>query len=59
MQTHKKGCDYCSREVIEIEPGYKPLDQLIFEVSQRSISSTPEMITIKGNGDISCYRRGV
>ena len=43
------------REVIEIEPGYKPLDQLIFEVSQKSVSSTPEMITIKGNGDISCY----
>jgi len=52
---YKKGCDYCSREVIEIEPGYKPLDQLIFEVSQKSVSSTPEMITIKGNGDISCY----
>jgi methanogenesis marker radical SAM protein len=43
------------REVIEIEPGYKPLDQLIFEVSQKSVSTTPEMITIKGNGDISCY----
>lgn len=54
-KPYKKGCDYCSREVIEIEPGYKPLDQLIFEVSQKSISSTPEMITIKGNGDISCY----
>jgi methanogenesis marker radical SAM protein len=52
---YKKGCDYCSREVIEIEPGYKPLDQLIFEVSQKSVSSTPEMIIIKGNGDISCY----
>ncbi|MDD4160872.1 MAG: methyl coenzyme M reductase-arginine methyltransferase Mmp10 [Methanothrix sp.] len=54
-EPHKKGCDYCSREVIEIQPGYKPLDQLIFEVSQKSISSTPEMIIIKGNGDISCY----
>jgi len=52
---YKKGCDYCSREVIEIEPGYKPLEQLIFEVSQKSISSSPEMIIIKGNGDISCY----
>ena len=52
---YKKGCDYCLREVIEIEPGYKPLDQLIFEVSQKSVSTTPEMITIKGNGDISCY----
>ncbi|MBN1236824.1 MAG: methyl coenzyme M reductase-arginine methyltransferase Mmp10 [Methanotrichaceae archaeon] len=54
-KPYKKGCDYCSREVIEIEPGYKPLDQLIFEVSQKSASSTPEMVIIKGNGDISCY----
>ena len=52
---YKMGCDYCSREVIEIEPGYKPLEQLLFEVSQRTVSASPEMITIKGNGDISCY----
>jgi methanogenesis marker radical SAM protein len=52
---YKKGCDYCSREVIEIEPGFKPQDQLIFELSQKCASSVPEMITIKGNGDISCY----
>lgn len=52
---YKTGCDYCSREVIEIEPGFKPLEQLIFEVSQKSISSSPEMIIIKGNGDLSCY----
>lgn len=56
-EPHKIGCDYCSREVIEIEPGYKPLDQLIFEVSQKSVSARPEMIIIKGNGDISCYPR--
>jgi len=54
-KPYEKGCDYCSREVLEIQPGYKPLDQLIFEVSQKSVSSTPEMIIIKGNGDISCY----
>jgi methanogenesis marker radical SAM protein len=54
-KPYKKGCDYCSREVIEIEPGYKSMDQLIFELSQKSISSTPDMIIIKGNGDISCY----
>ena len=53
----KLGCDYCSREVIEIEPGFKPLDQLLFEVSQKSVSASPEMIIIKGNGDISCYPR--
>jgi methanogenesis marker radical SAM protein len=54
-KPYKKGCDYCSREVIEIEPGYKPMDQLIFEVSQKSLFSEPDMIIIKGNGDISCY----
>ena len=54
-EPHKIGCDYCSREVIEIEPGYKPLDQLVFEVSQKSTSFRPDMIIIKGNGDISCY----
>jgi methanogenesis marker radical SAM protein len=51
----KKGCDYCSRAVLEIEPGFKPLDQLIFELLQRSQGKTPERITIKGNGDLSCY----
>jgi methanogenesis marker radical SAM protein len=54
-EPYKKGCDYCSREVIEIEPGYKPLDQLVFEVSQKCVSSQPEMIILSGNGDISCY----
>ena len=55
MQTFKKGCDYCSRGVIEIEPGFKPLDQALFEVKQKSQGSAPEKITIKGNGDVSCY----
>jgi len=50
-----KGCDYCSRVVLEIEPGFKPLDQALFEVKQRSQGSKPEKITIKGNGDVSCY----
>ena len=54
-KPYKKGCDYCSREVIEIEPGYKPMDQLIFELSRKSISCSPDMIIIKGNGDVSCY----
>jgi methanogenesis marker radical SAM protein len=54
-QPSKKGCDYCSREVIEIEPGYKPLEQLIFEFSQRTMFNSPDRITIKGNGDLSCY----
>ncbi len=51
----KKGCDYCSRGVIEIEPGFKPLDQALFEVQQKCRGSAPEKITIKGNGDVSCY----
>jgi len=54
-QPFKKGCDYCSREVIEIEPGYKPLEQLIFEFSQRTMVNSPDGITISGNGDLSCY----
>jgi methanogenesis marker radical SAM protein len=54
-KPHNRGCDYCSRAVIEIEPGFKPLDQLIFEAAQQSVSSTPDSITIEGNGDISFY----
>ena len=54
-KPHNRGCDYCSREVIEIEPGFKPLDQLVFEAAQQSVSSTPDSITIEGNGDISFY----
>ncbi len=52
---HKKGCDYCSRSVIEIQPGFKSLDQLIFEASQQCIFSRPDTITIKGNGDASFH----
>jgi len=51
----KKGCDYCSRAVIEIEPGFKPLDQALFEVKRKSQGYVPEKITIEGNGDVSCY----
>jgi methanogenesis marker radical SAM protein len=54
-KPYKKGCDYCARAVIEIEPGFKPLDQALFEVKQKSQGSAPEKITIKGNGDVSCY----
>lgn len=55
-KPHKKGCDYCSRAVIEIEPGFKPLSQLLFEASQQTLRSPPvDRIIIKGNGDVSCY----
>jgi methanogenesis marker radical SAM protein len=51
----KKGCDYCSRAVLEHEPGFKPFDQALFEVKQKSLDSVPEKITITGTGDVSCY----
>jgi methanogenesis marker radical SAM protein len=51
----KKGCDYCSRDVIEIKPGFKPFDQVIYEFRQQCMGRTPDKITIWGNGDISCY----
>jgi len=54
-EPHKRGCDYCSREVVEIEPGFRPLDQLVFEASRKTLCSTPDAIIIKGNGDVSCY----
>ncbi len=40
---------------MEIEPGFKPMDQLIFEAAQQSVSLVPDTITIKGNGDVSFY----
>jgi methanogenesis marker radical SAM protein len=41
--------------VLEIEPGFKPFDQLVFEVAQKTSGTRPNGITIKGNGDLSCY----
>ncbi len=51
----KKGCDYCSRSIIEGYPGFKPLDMVIFEVAQKSFGSVPDKVTISGGGDLSCY----
>jgi methanogenesis marker radical SAM protein len=51
----RRGCDYCARMVLEIEPGFKPFDQLVFEVAQKTSGTRPDGITIKGNGDLSCY----
>ena len=51
----KKGCDYCSREVIDIRPGFMPLEQAVFEVAQKSAISRPERIIISGEADLSCY----
>lgn len=51
----KKGCDYCSRAVMEIEPGFKPLDMVLFEVARQCASSKPDMISLWANADLSCY----
>ena len=51
----KKGCDYCSRAIIEIEPGFKPLDMLLFEVSRQRGPFEPDMISLWANADLSCY----
>ncbi|MDM7934328.1 MAG: methyl coenzyme M reductase-arginine methyltransferase Mmp10 [Methanothrix sp.] len=51
----KKGCDYCSRAILEGYPGFKPLQTVIFEVAQKCMGSIPEKVTISGGGDLSCY----
>jgi methanogenesis marker radical SAM protein len=51
----KKGCDYCSRAIIEGYPGFKPLDMVVFEVAQRAFGAMPDKVTISGGGDLSCY----
>ena len=33
----KKGCDYCSRAIVEGYPGFKPLEMVVFEVAQKCI----------------------
>lgn len=51
----KKGCDYCSRAIIEGYPGFKPLDMVVFEVAQKCFGEIPDKVTISGGGDLSCY----
>jgi methanogenesis marker radical SAM protein len=51
----KKGCDYCSRAIIEGYPGFKPKEMVAFEVAQKAFGSRPEKVTISGGGDLSCY----
>jgi methanogenesis marker radical SAM protein len=51
----KKGCDYCSRAIVEGYPGWKPLDSVVFEVAQKCFGEIPDKITISGGGDLSCY----
>jgi len=35
-KTYQKGCDYCTRQVVEIEPGYKPVEQLLLKYRRRT-----------------------
>jgi methanogenesis marker radical SAM protein len=51
----KKGCDYCSRAIMEGYPGFKPMNDVLFEVAQRCMGSMPDKVTISGGGDLSCY----
>jgi methanogenesis marker radical SAM protein len=51
----QKGCDYCSRAIVEGYPGFKPLDVVVFEVAQKAFGSIPDKVTISGGGDLSCY----
>ncbi|RQW78632.1 MAG: methanogenesis marker radical SAM protein [Methanothrix sp.] len=51
----KKGCDYCSRAIVEGYPGFKHLETVIFEVAQKCMGSIPDKVTISGGGDLSCY----
>jgi methanogenesis marker radical SAM protein len=51
----RKGCDYCSRAIVEGYPGFKPPDMVVFEVAQKCMGEVPEKVTISGGGDLSCY----
>jgi len=51
----QKGCDYCSRAIVEGYPGFKPMDAVVFEVAGKCMGSIPDKVTISGGGDLSCY----
>lgn len=51
----RKGCDYCTRAIIEGYPGFKPLEAVVFDVAQASYGARPDKVTISGGGDLSCY----
>jgi methanogenesis marker radical SAM protein len=51
----KKGCDYCSRAIIEGYPGFKPMDAVLFDVAGKCMGEIPDKVTISGGGDLSCY----
>ncbi len=51
----QKGCDYCSRAIVEGYPGFKPMDGVVFEVAGKCMGSIPDKVVISGGGDLSCY----
>ncbi len=51
----QKGCDYCSRAIVEGYPGFKPMDAVVFEVAGKCMGSIPDKAVISGGGDLSCY----
>lgn len=53
----KKGGDYCTRSVKESYSGFKPLQMVLEDTSQKLCFATDEIkkFTISGGGDVSCY----
>ncbi|MBN1323600.1 MAG: methyl coenzyme M reductase-arginine methyltransferase Mmp10 [Methanotrichaceae archaeon] len=51
----QKGCDYCSRAIMEGYSGFKPLSMVAMELAQKSYGTRPKKVTISGGGDLSCY----
>ncbi len=51
----QKGCDYCSRAIVEGYPGFKPMQTVAMEVAGAAFGKKPDKVTISGGGDLSCY----
>lgn len=51
----QKGCDYCTRAIVEGYPGFKPMQMVAMEVAQATFGKKPDKVTISGGGDLSCY----
>jgi methanogenesis marker radical SAM protein len=51
----QKGCDYCSRAIVEGYPGFKPMQMVAMEVAGATFGKKPDKVTISGGGDLSCY----
>ena len=53
----KRGCDYCTRGVKEAYSGFKPLQMVLEDTSQKLYFANGDIdkFTISGGGDVSCY----